>query len=405
MKTAEFLKKEAPRLEAFLQERKAPCYVYDMESLKTHAAQLKKEAPLGVRLFYATKANPLSAILKTFSALDFSFDVASSGELEQVIKHSQNSPQIIVTGPAKSRSFLKQCLDSGVRTFVIESETQLKLLNQLCQEKKREADVLLRVQFAWSGTHNKILGGDQITPFGLSPLDWEALDLKNYPALVIKGLHAFQWGNITSQEELSLIWKNIFLEAKKLSEKLQLPLDVLDLGGGLGLDYTTDNSPLSFVILMDTLSSLRKEFSVPEVWLELGRYLTGPFGYLCTPIVERKKVRGQEQLILASGINHQARIALTGTAFPAQSLRASTLPTQSFHLYGPLCTALDFLGQAQLPQDMQSEEWIIFSLAGAYGFTESMPFFLCHEGAGEACLYDDNIELLRAPQKAAEWLR
>ena len=76
-----------------------------------------------------------------------------------------------------------------------------------------------------------------------------------------------------------------------------------------------------------------------------------------------------------------------------------------FFIHGPLCTSLDFLGEYQLSSDIQVGDIVIFKQAGAYGFSESMPFFLCHDLAGEAVIKEGELSVVREPQSAAIWLR
>ena len=74
-------------------------------------------------------------------------------------------------------------------------------------------------------------------------------------------------------------------------------------------------------------------------------------------------------------------------------------------LYGPLCTALDCLGEHQLPSDLNEQDWLVFSQCGAYGFTESMPYFLCHELAGEYVIHNGVLSCVRQAEDASHYLR
>ena len=75
-----------------------------------------------------------------------------------------------------------------------------------------------------------------------------------------------------------------------------------------------------------------------------------------------------------------------------------------FHLHGPLCTALDKMGVYQLPEDINVGDWLVFSQVGAYGFTESMPYFLCHNLPAEVILLDGDLSILRDVQQSSDWL-
>ena len=86
-------------------------------------------------------------------------------------------------------------------------------------------------------------------------------------------------------------------------------------------------------------------------------------------------------------------------------MRASNEPLVHFDVHGPLCTSLDKLGRLALPNDVDVDDQLIFGLSGAYGFTESMPFFLCHQIAAEYVLHNGNVEQIRAAEPASWYLR
>src|ERR1700674_2714504 len=98
-------------------------FVYDLDALNMHL-EVMQERHEGLKLWYACKANPLSILLKEIARASFSFDVASTGELDQVLSIGVSAQNILVTGPAKSEAFLERALLAGVRTFIIESEGQ-----------------------------------------------------------------------------------------------------------------------------------------------------------------------------------------------------------------------------------------------------------------------------------------
>ncbi len=156
---------------------------------------------------------------------------------------------------------------------------------------------------------------------------------------------------------------------------------------------------------MDNLAKIKEQAGVKELWLELGRYAVAECGYYVAPIVDQKTNLGSEQLILSGGINHLLRPAITDQPFPAVLARESEQKAIKFDVHGPLCTSMDKLGEFNLPSDTSVDDFLIFGLCGAYGFTESMPFFLCHEIAAEFVYNNGNISTIREEQPATWYLR
>lgn len=381
-------------------EQEAGFFIYDLDALSKHIASLMKQDV--VKLWYAVKANPLSRIITTLAAQGFNFDVASYGELSQVLNQGVNSNRILNTGPAKSRAQFCEFLKQGVNTFVIESVNQLHWLNHAAEQQNSRPQVLLRVQLQWSEQEKNPLGGNELTPFGLSCEQWQQINLADFPNLDIEGLHIFQWGNLLCANRMRNLWEQMVPPLLTLAKQLNMSLKVLDLGGGLGVDYLQSGSRLSWPKIISQLAEIKSQAGVEELWLELGRFAVAESGYYVTQVVDNKTNYQQRQLVVAGGINHILRPAITGQGFPAALLRNSVVNEQTYVIHGPLCTSLDKLGQYSLPCDINVEDYIIFGLAGAYGFTESMPFFLCHPIAGEYVLADGNVEQVRAP-KPAEW--
>jgi len=378
-------------------------FLYDLDQLEQHLSELMQQDV--IKLWFAVKANPLSRVLKTLAQQGFNFDVASQGELSQVLAQEVAADRILNTGPAKSKAQMQAFLKQGVRTFVVESLNQLTWLNQAASELSCQPQVLLRVQLQWPEGEKNPLGGNEVTAFGLSCQAWQAIKVSDFPALNINGLHIFQWGNMLSNERMFELWSAMVSPLLALAEQLEMSLEVLDLGGGLGVDYLQNGLGLSWPTILADLATIKARAGVSELWLELGRYAVAQMGYYLTSVVDRKQNFQQQQLVLAGGINHLLRPAITEQPFPVTLLRASEASAEDFTLHGPLCTSLDNLGQLAIASDVDVGDQLIFGLAGAYGFSESMPFFLCHQVAAEYVFQRGKIEQVRAAEPAAWYLR
>ncbi|MBQ4850122.1 PLP-dependent decarboxylase [Pseudoalteromonas sp. MMG012] len=380
-----------------------PFFVYDLDGLLSHLKPLTEQSV--VKLWYAVKANPLSNVIQTLDKAGFDFDVASNGELDQVLRQGIDASRVLNTGPAKSKRQIQHFLSQGVRTFVAESHNQVKWLNDAAEELDIQLRILLRVQLRWPEGEKNPLGGDSLTPFGLGVEQWHSLQISKYQALNFVGLHIFQWGNMLSTEKLAQLWTQMVPPLKALADNLGFKLDILDLGGGLGIPYSENDAQLTWPTLIDALAQIKASAGVTELWMELGRYAVGEFGHYANPVVEQKQNYDEHQLIMSGGINHLLRPAVTNQAFPCELLRNSSAASRSYVLHGPLCTALDNLGYHTLPKDIHEQDWLVFSQCGAYGFTESMPYFLCHELPAEYVIEHGKICHVRAMQHASDYLR
>jgi diaminopimelate decarboxylase len=378
-----------------------PFFIYDLDAMKTHLDQFKIP---GVKFWYATKANPLSAVLKTAYVSGFAIDCASAGEFRQAIRAGVPTSEILLTGPSKSKKLIAEALEAGIKTFVLESVQQALDLETIAKTMNLKVDALLRLQLTWKENESSVLGGSKITPFGLDAEGWIALDLQKLKSIRIKGIHCFQWGNILSADRLAQIWAKTAKEAQLLAKNLGISLQVLDLGGGIGIPYHSETE-LAFSEVKTALLRLKQELPQTEIWMELGRYAIGPFGKYVCDIVDKKTVQGKNFLVLEGGVHHLVRPALVGEAFPVTPLKSTSHASPAlFEVHGPLCTALDHLGSFHLPSEIEVGESLVFHQCGAYGFTESMPFFLCHDLPAEFVIQNKKLACLRQWAAPEGWL-
>ncbi|MCM2348845.1 MAG: alanine racemase [Bacteriovoracaceae bacterium] len=378
-------------------------YFYDLDQFEAHIKSIKKTLHPDIRVWYATKANPLSEILRILNKNGFGADVASLGELQQARSAGYGPHDLIATGPAKSKNYLAAMMQAEVQAIVVESLNQLKDLNDVAGKLGRTQEVLLRVQLDWNDDLKSVLGGSTITPFGLGVEDWQTIQLSDYKNIQVMGLHCFQWGNMLDLAHLEKVWTHTTEACQKLSLAMGFPLQVLDLGGGLGLSYS-DNREMNFSEVHELLLKLKKKYELDKIWLELGRFSIGKFGSYLTRIVDIKTVRGKNIIVTEGGINHMARPALVGEAFPCEAFMVEGTTHKRYAVHGPLCTALDSLGEFDLPESLKVGDWLEFKRTGAYGFSESMPHFLCHNLVGEAIVHHNELMVPRVPKTNLEWM-
>ncbi len=392
-------------LEKAIKRLDSSFFYYDLDGLKDHLIDLSsimREDP-DILLWYACKANPMSAVLKVFRNCGFGIDVASKGEIDQVLRAGINPKNMLSTGPSKSRKYLREILEEEIEIVVLESLNQAYWLDDIAKSFNKKPKVLLRVQMEWEDGVS-VLGGNEITPFGEDEATWLSMDRSQTTNLDILGLHVFQWGNILETDRLEKIWRKIAEDSLTLCQKMGIEPQVLDLGGGIGIPYSNEESAVDFKDILTILKKIKNDFGWQKIWMELGRYAVGPYGHYLTQVIDKKTVRGKDLLILDGGVNHIVRPAITGQPFPVELLRKSQAETQKFQIHGPLCTALDNLGTLDLPKDTAPGDWLCFHQCGAYGFTEAMPFFLCHNLPAEVIMYEGNLMIPRTPRKAEDWL-
>ncbi len=363
-----------------------PLFAYHGRIAEAQFKRLRAALPDRVRLAYAVKANPHPELLKAFARLGASFDCASIGELHRVAELQLPPGHTFFAGPGKRLEELKLALSLDVR-IQAEGWEDLARLDELASS---ELSVNLRVhpsQGAEEG--NRIIGGVGPSAFGI---DEEQLPdiLERAKALRfvrIRGLHVFAASNQRDAQKLLATHAMVLDLAARLHRQHGLDLEHIDLGGGLGVTYSADETELDVEALGRGLHTLIQEHAwfKGDLILEPGRFLAAPMGVYLARVIRIKESRGTHFAILEGGINHLLRPLLTGEPFPVHAVpkasslnRKSKIENRKFCLAGPLCTSLDRLGDVDLPNDLAPGDLLAFGRVGAYGFSEGMTHFLSH---------------------------
>ncbi|WLT31748.1 alanine racemase [Geothrix sp. PMB-07] len=354
-----------------------PCFTYSGAAAEAQFRALRTALPDRVRVAYAVKANAHGRLLARFASLGASFDCASIGELERVEALSLPPGRTFFAGPGKREAELRKALAMGVR-IQAEGFEDLARIDALVD---RETAVNLRVHPAFDiDEGNRIIGGSGPSAFGV---DEEAVpDLlaraANLRHVRIRGLHVFAASNQRDASKLLAIHGAVLALAQRLSDAHGLVFEQIDLGGGLGIPYEPDQSPLDVQALGIGLSALlaAHPWFTGELILEPGRFLAGPCGVYLAKVVRIKESRGTRFAILEGGINHLLRPLLTGEPFPVRAVGKGR-GDHPYTLAGPLCTSLDRLGEVLLPE-LSAGDLLAFGTTGAYGLSEGMTHFLSH---------------------------
>ena len=124
-----------------IEKSKSPFFLYDIDSLKKKLRDVTEINPSFLKLWYACKANPISSILNAVIDSDIGIDVASKGELHQVLKSTTDGSKIICTGPAKSKEYIEMLIERGIELIVVESLNQLLWVNESCEALKKKQKI------------------------------------------------------------------------------------------------------------------------------------------------------------------------------------------------------------------------------------------------------------------------
>ncbi|MDX8382391.1 MAG: alanine racemase [Ghiorsea sp.] len=368
-------------------------YVYDTARLKKRIACLKKMMPKGVEVFYAMKANPHASFLDAaLEANVTGIEIASLGEANKAVAAGFLPSQFIYTGPGKSIEELTWCVEQGIRTIHIESLVEAHRIQNICNSSGKTQDVLLRINanFNIHDAQTTFSGGSQ--KFGI---DEEQLDdalplILALDKLNFRGLHVYAASGVLNVDDLLHNCKLVFDLTQRIEKEYQgVHCDMIDFGGGFGVDYLETGHDFDPQAYADGLTAMIRQynFSGRHFVLELGRWLAAECGWFCTEIIDIKTSRGKKQVVCAGGINHFRRPAALAINHPMNIVhldqeklfeQQESIHQEKVYFGGPLCTSADKLANDAYIENAQVGDIAVFGLAGAYGLTMSNNDFLSH---------------------------
>jgi diaminopimelate decarboxylase len=225
------------------------------------------------------------------------------------------------------------------------------------------------------------------------------------------GVHAFTATNVTEADVLLGHAAATLRLAGALAGEAGQAVALVDLGGGLGIPYRDDDPSLDLGRLGAGLATLLEDhdrdprLAATRLLLEPGRWLVGPAGWYLTRIVDTKRVDGRAIAVVDGGIHHLLRPALVGQPHRISAVvpRERGVP-QPVAVVGPLCTGLDALDPAACLPPLRPGDLLVVHDVGAYGFTESMPFFLSHPTPPEVLVEDARVRVIRPSFDPARWM-
>lgn len=347
-----------------------PFYLYSYRSLVSQYHDYDtafKELPH--LTCYAVKANSNLAILKTIARLGGGADIVSGGELFRSLRAGIPAGKIVFAGVGKLRGEIASALRAGILMFNVESIQELHLINEVAKSEERVAPVALRVNPNIDPiTHPYISTGMRQSKFGIDIA--EALEVyltaRSLSHIKIIGIHQHLGSQLTEVEP--------FVEAlTKISEFIQrlrshdIPISVLDIGGGLGIRYEEEEPPHP-ADLARALVPILKPLGC-EIILEPGRSLVGNAGALITRVLFTKTSSDKTFVVVDAGMSDFIRPSLYQAYHDIRPVVQSERPHKKVDVVGPVCESGDFFAKEREMADLNQGELLAIMSAGAYGFS------------------------------------
>jgi diaminopimelate decarboxylase len=348
-----------------------PAFVYSSGSIRDQFARLSQSlAGVRHRIHYSLKANGNRAVLRLLHSLGAGADVVSGGELYRALAAGFAPNDIIFGGVGKSPRELAEGVDADIRLINVESESELRLIDEIASARGRTTRVALRInpEIDVGAFHSYTTTGERGRKFGI-PYD-DAISAarlaQTLPHLELAGLD-MHVGSQLSQ---------LGAYERGLSRMLMLHLGVralgvetlrwLDIGGGLAVPYEEELPP--DLEHFGRIVRAAAEATGLEILLEPGRFLVARAGILLTKVLYRKRSGGREIAVTDAGMTELLRPSHYQAYHHIEPLEPRA-PIVRMDIVGPVCESGDFLALDREMPDVAAGDVLAVHTAGAYGYS------------------------------------
>lgn len=350
-----------------------PFYYYDLALLDKTLKTCKSAADkYGFHVHYAFKANFDEKVLKAVRATGFGADCVSGNEVKKAIKIGFDPEKVVFAGVGKSDKEINTALDNDIYCFNVESVQELGVINTLAAKLGKVARVAIRINpNVDAHTHHYITTGLEENKFGVNQWELKACieQLKKSENLTLIGIHFHIGSQITNLE----IFRSLCVKANELSKWFEdhgFQLKILNVGGGLGVDYQKPDEAAvnDFESYFEVFDKFLERKPGQEVHFELGRALVAQCGNLVSRILYVKNGIKKNFIILDAGMTELMRPALYQAYHKIENLSADKGDDKlKYDVVGPICESTDWLGkEVELPVSKRGDIMVLRT-AGAYG--------------------------------------
>jgi diaminopimelate decarboxylase len=360
-------------------------YMYDQSTILEYSNRLKDNFE-GIEFLYSNKTNPNPEVLKTVFGQGFGSDSASLNEVLMCKNAGLAKEKIYYSAPGKSFYDIREAMDISIITA--DSISEIHRIQQVAKEKGAVAKIGIRINprfgfFKEAGAASKF-GIDEDIVYENKEM------LKSLENVDIIGVHVHLSSQELDIDRLKTYYRNMFQLADRVKEELEIDLDFLNLGSGIGIAYEKKDSPLDVADLGKTASELVKEFKekMPNttVFIETGRYVVTKAGVYATKVLDRKTSYGKTYVILCNTLNGFVRPSIA-KAIPTYSTEEHPKPwepmftskdafqyiplTESTEmekvtLVGNLCTSTDLIADDIEMPKLEYGDALVITNAGSY---------------------------------------
>ncbi len=377
------LRCEDVNVEEIARDVGTPVYVYSKRSIVDHCRWIEQAfGEIDHLSCYAVKANANHEVLRTLAGEGVGADAGSIGELHLALAAGFPPEKITFSGVGKRDDEIEYALRRNILSFNVESEEEIRVLDEIAQRLGTTARLLLRVNFDIdTRTHPYITTGRKHNKFGVdaskasSVLRWA----RSLPGLEVVGIHSHIGSQIIDEETFIASAQAV---ARSVTDFRNdgITITQVNFGGGFGVQYRdyirhpllpsegeNPETDVTTVRLLKAILPTLEQLGC-TILIQPGRSIIAHAGILLTKVVYRKQGDGKIFVIVDAGMNDLIRPSLYQSYHQIVPTSLKNGEQEIADIVGPLCETGDFFALERKIPRVERGETLAVLCAGAYGY-------------------------------------
>ena len=363
-----------------------PAYIIDENVIRNNCRTYLKAATecfgADALPLYASKALCFTEIYKIAAEEGMGIDCVSGGELYTAKRAGFPAEKIYFHGNNKTDQDIKDAIDMGVGTFVVDNQDELDALSAEASKRGIKQRILLRITPGIDPhTHRAVITGNVDSKFGSAIVTGQAMQIvKNAIAaegIDLAGIHCHIGSQIFELEPFSDAADIMARFIAEIKSECNYELRELNLGGGLGVRYTEDDREIDYAASIKSISEIVKgicekhNIKMPRVILEPGRSLVAAAGITLYTVGSVKEIPGFKNYIsVDGGMPDNPRYALYQSQYTAViANRANESRDFRTTIAGRCCESGDLIGENMDIQKAKRGDILAVLVTGAYNYS------------------------------------
>jgi diaminopimelate decarboxylase len=361
-----------------------PAYVLDEADFRARLRE-HREAYEGWTVYYAGKAFLCRAVARWAAEEGLSLDVCTGGELSVALSADFPAERIGFHGNNKSTTEIRRAVEAGVGRIIVDSYDEIERVAAAARAAGRQQPVMVRVKVGVEAhTHEFIATAHEDQKFGFSLADGATFEavrrvLARPEDLELTGLHSHIGSQIFDTQAFEVAARRVVGAHAAIGAEHGIELPEMDLGGGFGIAYSTQDDPLRPAQLAKQLHDIVAHecaahgVPLPRLSVEPGRAIAGPTTFTLYEVGTVKLVDVAADAVrhyvsVDGGMSDNIRTAMYGATYSCTlANRRSDAPPVLARVVGKHCESGDIVVMDEfLPGDVAPGDLLAVPGTGAY---------------------------------------